>query len=203
MQGKEVLAPEARFEIPTVSKELYFKTRESLAKEGYTFVVNIESLSIGQLATDAVTGKRFDYVSPSVNMRSIIPQQMEVVINPNNLRIKNSNSQPTGVQIAMIREEEARLKGTLPQEIRDIISMRMQSASALAQLDAEYQKETGKVLFTDWSGGTDDRTVPGFVVGVGRGDPSRRLGVSGWLRGSGSHHIFAVPVVVLPRKLAA
>jgi len=198
-----VATPETSFEIPTVSKELYMKTREALAKEGYTFVVNIESVSIGQLASDPVISQHFGYVNPSEKMRAIVPQQMEVAINPNNLRIENSNNyKSTDTQIGMIKKEEADLKDKLPKEIRNLISMRMQSASVLAQLDDKYQKETRKVLFTDWFGRTDDQTVPGGVAHVGRRDPTHGLHVGDWSRDGALDGFFAVPVVVLPRKLA-
>lgn len=79
----------------------------------------------------------------------------------------------------------------------------MQNASVLAQLDFKYQEETGKVLFTDWFGRTDDQTVSGGVVGVGRFDPTSRLVVCGWPRDRGSSIVFAFHAVVLPQKLAA
>lgn len=194
---------EPAFEIPTVNEELYLKTREALAKEGYAFVVDILPVSIGQLATDEETSQRFEYVNASENMRAIVPPQMEVVINPKNLKIKSSNSKSTDEQIRMLKKEEAALKAKLPQGIRDIVSIRMQNASVLAQIDGKYQKETGKVLFTDWYGRTDDQTVPGHVVRVGRADPAGRLVVKRWHRAHGDDNVFAVPVVVLPRKLAA
>lgn len=196
-----VETPGTSFEIPTVREELYTRTLEALAKEGYTFVVDILPVSIGQLATDKATSQRFGYVSASENMRAIIPPQMKVAINPNNLRITNSNSKSTDTQIEMIKEEEAALKGKLPQEVRNLISMRIKNASVLAQLDDKYQKKTGKVLFTNWSGRTDDQTVPDVVVGVGRVTPTSGLHVVGWGRSFGRADIFVVPVVVLPRKL--
>ncbi len=196
-------APDPTFEIPTVSEELYKKTREALAKEGYTFVVAIESLSIGQLATDEVTRQRFGFVNSSEKMRAIVPPQMEVAIDPKNLRIRNSNSKSTETQIKMIKDEETGLKSKLPQEVRNLISMRMQNASVLAQLDDKYQKEKGKVLFTNWSGRTDDQTVPGHVAFIGRLDPTLGLFLDGWLRDRGRGDVFAVSAVVLPRKMPA
>lgn len=191
----------AGFEIPTVSETLYTQTREALAKEGFTFVVDIEPVSIGQLATDEATSWHFGHVNPSEGMRAIVPQQMEVAVDPKNLRIRTSNSNPTDSQIRMIQDREAALKGRLPEDVRDLISMRMQHASVLAQLDFEYQKRTGKLLFTDWFGRTDDQTSPGRVAGVGRNEPSYWLDVSDWNRGRGSSVVFAFLTVVLPRKL--
>ena len=200
-ENQAVQATKSSFEIPTVSEEMYVKTREALVKEGYTFFVNIESLSIGQLVADKATSQRFGYVNPSENMRAIVPPQMEVAINPRNLRILKSNYKSTDVQISMLGEEEAALKAKLPQEVRNFISIPMQSASVFAQLDDKYQKETGKLLFTDWFGrtDTDDQTV----VFVGRDSPNGRLDIGGWDGDGGGVFVFAVPVVVLPRKLAS
>ena len=196
-----VRTPET-FEIPAVSEELYLQTRKALEKESYTFVVAIKSVSIDQLITDGATSQRFEHVYPSENIRGTVSPQMEVAINPKQLRIKGSNSKPTGTQIQMIKDEEARLKGKLPQEVRDFISMCMQGASVLAQLDGEYKKGTGKVLFTDWFGRTNDQAFPDVVASVGRYNSTLGLRVYGSRRGLGDGDIFAVPVVVLPRKLA-
>ena len=202
VENPAVQTSEASFEIPAVNEKLYMKTREALKNEGYTFVVAIESLSIGQLALASVIRQRFGYVNTSENMRGIVPQQMEVAINPKKLRIKDSNSKSTDAQIKMIEDEETSLKGKLPQEVRDIVSMRIQNASVLAQLDGKYREERGEVLFTDWFGRTDDQTVPGHVACVGRRASADRLGVSDWHRGDGDGRVFAVSVVVLPRQLA-
>lgn len=203
MVSKEALAPEGRFEIPTVSEEMYVKIREALAKENYTFTVAIEPVSIGQLVTDGVIGQRFKYVNSSGDMRAIVPPKMEVAINPKNLRIRKSNLKSTDTQIRMIQEEEKVLKDKLPQEVRGFINMGMQNASVLAQLDCKYEEKTGRVLFTNWFGRTDDQTFHGDVAGVGRHVPTSGLYVVGWSRDDGPGLVFAVPVVVLPRKLAA
>ncbi len=203
MVGKEVLAPD-RIEIPTVSEGVYIRTREALAKTGFKFVVAIEPVSIAQLVVSGATGQRFGYINPSEKMRSNIPPQMEVAIDLNNVRIKHSNDRSTDTQIEMIREQEAALKGRLPEDLRGFISMIMpKHASILAQLDLEHQKRKGKALFTYWFSRTDDQTLPGHVARVGRPDPTVGLFVDDWDRDLGYDHVFAVPVVVLPRKLAA
>jgi hypothetical protein len=201
VERQTAITPEPRFEIPTVSEALYTQTREALAKEGYTFVVAVEPLSIGQLASDKAISQYFSYVNPSKHMRGIIPQQMEVAINPKKLRLKGSNSESTDTQIGMIKHEEAGLNGKLPQEVRDLVSMRMQNASVLMQADFKYQEETGEVLFTNWFGRTDDEASPDLVINVGRADPTSRLSVGAWVRGDGYGPLFAVSVVVLPRQL--
>jgi len=202
VERQTAITPEPRFEIPTVSEALYTQTREALAKEGYTFVVGIKSVSIGQLAADEATSRRFDYFNASEDVCAIVPPQMEVAINPNKLRIKKSNSKSTDTQIKKIQKEETTLKGKLPQEVRNFISMRMQNASVLMQADFKYQEETGEVLFTNWFGRTDDEASPDLVINVGRADPTSRLSVGAWVRGDGYGPLFAVSVVVLPRKLA-
>lgn len=190
----------SQFDIPTVSEELYLKTREYLDIEGYNLVVRIKPVSIGQLATDRATRQRFGSVHPSEKIRSIVPPQMEVAINPNNLRIIDSNNKTTNDQIEMLRKEEVALKAKLPQEVRDLISIRLQNASVLAQVDDEYQRRTGTVLFTDWSGRTDDQTVPGDGITVGRNTPTSGLDVVVWGRGVDFIDVFAVLMVVLPRR---
>lgn len=197
-----VKTPESVFEIRTVSEELYLKTREALAGEGLTFIVAINPESIDQLRINKGTKSLFDYINPSEKMRSNVPSQMELAIDPNNFRIEGSNNLPTNDQFEKIREREAILKGKLPKDVGDVIGMlRPKHASILAQLDFEHQKRTGKVLFTNWFGRTDDQTVPGIVADVGRGDPTYRLGVGDWVRGHGGGVVFAVSAVVLPRKL--
>lgn len=201
MVSKEVLAPKARFEIPRVNEALYTQTREALAKEGYTFIVAIEPVSIGQLATNEATSQHFDYFNASENVCAIVPPQMEVAINPNNLRIKKSNSKSTDTQIKMIQREEKALKGKLPQEVRDLIGMCMPNASVLVQLDFKYHEETGGILFTDWFGRTDDEIAPDYTLNVGRNDPTNELSIGAWNRSDGYDPLFAVRVIVLPRKL--
>lgn len=189
-------------EIPTVSEKIYNKTREALAKEGFTHVVAIEPISTGQLATDEATRDRFGFVNSSENMRSVIPPQMEVAIDPKNVKIKNSNSKSTDAQIEMTRDEEAKLKGKLPEDVRDLVSMPMHDPSTLSQADFDYQDKTRKPLYPDFFVRTDTETVSGSVASVGRDGPSRRLDVGGWGRGDGDDNVFAARVVVLPRKLA-
>lgn len=116
MAGKETLAPEARFKIPRVSEALCSQTRDALAKKGFTFVVAIEPVSIGQLVTDEATSQRFDFVHSSENMRAIVPPQMELAINPKILRIRRSNSKSTNTQIKMIQEREQLLNVDFPKK---------------------------------------------------------------------------------------
>lgn len=219
MKGPEVNLrtdnPEASIEIPTVSELLYMKTREALAKEGYIFVVNIESVSIGQLLSHQATSLHFEYVNPSENMRTIVPPQMEVVVNPKSRRIENSNSKSTDVQIRMIEEEEAVLRVRLPKEVRNLISMRVQNVSVLVQTHFKYKEATGKVFFANdkfggllgggWFAGTDDQTSPGRVAFVGRYSAPRGLyiGDTNRARNNEDNNVFAPRLVVLPRKLVA
>lgn len=200
MVSKEALAPEARFEILTVNEDLYLKTRKALAKEGYTFVVAINPVSIAQLAAGEGTGSLFEYINPSEKMRSNVPPQIEIAIDPNHVRIEASKHLSSNDHYKMIKEWEAALKRKLPKKVRDLISMSMPKyASILAQLDFEYQRRTGKKFFTNWFGLTYE-PASGNVVGVGRGDPGSGLSVHGWIHGRGGiDGALVVPVVVLPR----
>ncbi len=196
-----VATPES-LEIPAVSEKLYVKTRKELEKQGLEFVV-VNPESIDQLATNEEARSLFGYINRSEKMRSNIPPQIEVAIDPNHFRIEGSNRLSTDDQIEKIKHQEAMLKGKLPEDVKNLISMRMpEHASLLVQLDLEYQKRKRKALFTNWFGRTDDQTFLGLVAIVGRFDPTGRLLVDGWPRGIGSDFLFAVPVVVLPRKLA-
>lgn len=192
-------------EIPTVSEALHNKTREVLAELGYTFVVDISPISIGQLVADRAVSQRFDYICyPLERMQSNVPLQMKVAIDPNNFRIDNTNNLSTDRQIGEIRKQESILKAKLPENVRDVISMLKppKHASILVQLDFEHQKRTGEVLFTDWFGRTDEETIPGHVAHVGRGDPTRGFHIGDWSRVNGDEDVFAVSVVMLPWKLA-
>jgi len=191
------------FEIPTVSEEQYTETREALEKLGFNFVVTLNPQSIDQLANAPTTAPLFGYINPSDKMRSNLPPQMEIAIDPNHFRIEGSNNLSTTDQFKKIKEQEVILKEKLPENIRNVISMlRPKHASILAQLDFEHQKRTRRVLFTNWFGRTDDQTVPGFVAIVGRYVPASRLDVFGWNRFYGNILVFAVSTVVLPQKLA-
>lgn len=201
-EKQTVQTPETRVEIPAVSKELCAKTREALAEQGYTFVVAIQPLSVSQLESDTVIFQRFGYINPLGSGRDIVPPQMEIAINPNSLRIKDSNNLTTDQQMVEIEKRKSALKAKLPQEVRDLIGMSMLNASVLAQLDEKYQKETGRVLFTDWCARTDDPTVPGFVANVGRVVPTHKLRIDDWYRDRAGGDVFAFDAVVLPRELA-
>ncbi len=199
---KPSIAPQpVALEIPTVSEELYNKTREALRKEGFTHVVTIEPVSMGQLATNEATGNRFWYVNSSESMRAVTPPQMEIAIDPKNVKIKNSNSKSTDTQLRITAEEEAKLKGELPEDVRDLVSMPMHDPSTLSQADFDYQDKTGKPLYPDFWLRTNVETVSGRVAYVGRNVPSHRLNVDDWSRDYVVDRIFAGRAVVLPRKL--
>lgn len=193
-------------EIPTVGEGLYAQTREALAKIGLTFVVAIEPVSIGDLLEDSATKGRFGFVGSFRTMREVVPSQMEVAIDPRNVKIAESNNLSIDVQLRRIEVWRAALKRKLPQKVGDVIKVRMPSASVLAQLDFAYQRRTGKPLLPDYFARAKD-PVFDSVVDVGREDSQddNRLVISGhgWAYGDGHPSVFAVPVLVLPHKLAA
>lgn len=195
-------------EIPTVSEEIYMRTREAVEQAGYNFIVPIRSVSIEDLlAEDKQREKRGEprrlgYVKDSKTMRATVPPEMEIAVNPTKVRIEGSNSLSTDRQKAMIRTEEARFKKQLPSEVMSFVSMLMVDPSTYSQLEDAYMDEIGKLLFSNYVR-TDVQTVRGSVAIVGRYDLTHRRHVDDWPQDHGYGVVFAVPVVVFPRKLAA
>ncbi len=196
--GGESVA-QAPIEIQKVDKELYASVLEALAREGITFTVPIESLSIDNLSKSRATRDFFTYVNPSRATRAS-PLRMEVAIDPHHIRIENSNNLSTDAQIEMIKDQERLLKGKLSEKVGNAIRMYMVSVSVIAQLETAYRKVTGKLLLPDYFARTDDQTVPGSVVHIGRSGPSFGLYVDDWGRDSPSPHIFALSVIELPLR---
>lgn len=202
MNYKEAIDQSPHLEIRAANNALYIEARRALVIEGFTFVATIEPVSISQLIVNDAARSLFGYVNPSEEMRRKTPLQMEVAINPNNFRIEDSNNLSTDDQIKKIREQEAILKGKLPEDVRSVISVLTppKHVSILAQLDFKRQRLTGNVLFTDWSGRADVPTsFPGDIARVGRSDPSRRLDIDGLGRDERDPNTFAILIVVLPQ----
>lgn len=197
---KDIVGAGLKSEIPVVSEERYSQTIEALAKIGFNFIVAIKPVSIGQLVEDEKTSKYFGHVNASPEMRSMVPKEMAVAINPDNLRI-SVNHLNTQEREAELKKQEAKLKGRLPEAVKGLISMRLQGASVLAQVDISLMEKTGKKVFTDWSGRTGDETSSGNVAFVYRLSPSSLLDVTVWLTNADYASDFFVLMVVLPQKL--
>lgn len=192
-------------EIPAVSKETYKRILEAVEATGYNFIASIRPVSIDNLLVEDSQRepRRLGYVNDSRVMRTAVSPEMKVAINPNKFRIEGSNNLSTDKQKKEIKEEEARWKSQLPEDIRPFVSMRMVDPSAISQLeDAYMDRNKGKLLLPDWFARTDVQTVPGDVAVVGRGAPTYQRHVADWGRGLGRHFVFAVSVVVFPRELA-
>lgn len=206
MPSREVLAPKHTFEIPTVSEARYEQVCKALAEKGITFVVAINPESIDQLAANEKTKPFFDFdhVDSSGEMRSDVPPQMEVAIDPRNFRIEGSASLSPVNQLEEIDDTEAFFKEKFSRNVRGLISMLRPNASILAQLDFKHQKRTGKVLFTDWFGCANNQfsDPDKGVTCVGRKDPTGGLRIGDWNFVDGLDIVYAVSAVVLPRKLA-
>lgn len=194
-------------EIPEVSEDLYEKTIKELAGQGYKLIVDIEPLKISQLAKDKITRPLFGYINPSEEMRSNFPPKIKIAINPDNVKIEGSNNLPSDAQAEMIGIQEAILRNTLSEDVRDNIFMLRPSdasASIFAQLDFRYQEQTGKRLFADYFARTDDQTHPGWGAIVGRNPylPSNGLIVVDRNFHKKSNIVFGISVVLLPQKLS-
>lgn len=208
--GRDPQPRDLEREIPTVSENVYNRTREAVKKSGCNFIVPIRSVSIKDLlAEDELReqrgeARRLGYVDDSKSskrMLATVPPKMEVAINPARFKIVGSNYRSIDEQKAMIRKEETRWKEGLPEDVRPLVSMRMVYPSTLSQLEDAYMDKEGKLLFSDYFVRTDVETVPGVVARVGRFDPTRQRDVDDWNRDDGNCIVFAVSVVVLPRKL--
>lgn len=197
-------------EIPTVSEELYSRILEALKQAGYKFIVPIRSVSMQDLlAEDELReqrgeARRLGYVNDSKRIRATVPPEMEVAINPARFKIEGSNRLSTGEQKIRVKQEQARLRGQVPEDIRHLVKMEMADPSTLSQLEDKYMdKNNGELLLPDWFARTDIQTVRGDVALVGRGGPADRRDVFDWHRDLGHDFVFAASVVVLPRKSAA
>lgn len=194
-------------EIPTVSDETYAETRKAVEATG-AFIVSIRSLTMEDLLReDEQRGqrgepKRLGYVNDSKTMRATLPPEMEVFINPNAVRIEGSNNLSTDRQKIKIAEVEARFKDHLPERVRPFVSFHMVDPSTYSQLEDAWMDAGRGLLLPDYFARTDVRNVEGGVARVGRHDPSDQRDVDDWNRVHGDRFVFAVPVGVLPQKLA-
>ncbi|GEM_PF-6427714 len=194
-------------EIPRVSEEDYAETRKAVEATG-AFIVPIRAVSIKDLlAEDLNRGQRrfnHGWVNASEIMRATVPPEMEVFIIPNVVRINGSNSLFTDEQKTKIAGEAVRFKEKLPAAVRDFVGLHMVDPSTYSQLEDAWMDVGKGLLFPDFFARTDVQTRAGFVARVGRQGPNSARAVVAWHRGRpGNIHVFAVPVGVLPRKLAA
>lgn len=195
-------------EIPTVSEELYRRTREAVEQAGYKFIVPIRSVSMQDLlAEDELRyqngkARRLGYVNDSKRMRDTVPPEMEVAIDPARFKIEGSNRLSTDRQKIRVKQEQAILKGQVPKDIQHLVNMEMVDPSTLSQVEDKYMEENNALLLPDWSARTDIQTIQGLVAHVGRPYPAYPRYVNVWNRGNGYDGVFAASVVVLPRKLS-
>lgn len=201
-----------RFEIdvPTVSRELFEKTRRVVEATGYTFFTRIRAVSIDDLlAEDAIRRKngekgKFGNVASDVELlRGRIPPEMEVAINPNKVKIEGSNIDPYKDKEKylspdqIIRKEENMWKTQLPEDIRSLVRMFIPDPSTLAQLDLDYQARTGGPLFREFFAEADLGVFHDQIAAVGRHNLD--ITVTGWNDSPDYDKTYVVPVVVLPR----
>ncbi|MEK7450403.1 MAG: hypothetical protein AAB662_00515 [Patescibacteria group bacterium] len=149
--ARKVHAPETflqPFDIPAVSDKIYLRTREILARKGLRFVVAINPVSINRLVTDEGVESSLGYMIDSEEMRSSVPPQIEVAINPGRFRIEGSNGLSTEDQFKKIKDQEAILRSKLPKDIRAGISiLRPRHASILVQFGQRVSKERERGAF--------------------------------------------------------
>lgn len=192
-------------EIPTVSEEVYAETRRAVEATG-AFIIPIRSVSIEDLlAEDLNRGERrfnHNWVNASKAMRATFPPAMEVFIDPNAVRIEGSNGLSTNEQKTKIAEAAASFKKKLPKEVRGFVDLHMVDPSTYSQLEDAWMDVGKGLLLPDFFARTDVKTVGSLVAFVGIYDATDRRRVDDCYRDFGYVHVFAVPVGVLPQKLA-
>ncbi len=185
---------------------MYAETRKAVEATG-AFITLVRSVSIKDLLEEDKKReqRRFDHswVNSSETMWATIPPRMEVFIDPKAVRIEGSNRLSTDEQKAKIAQAETRFKERLPEGVRPFVSLIMAGPSTYSQLEDAWMDVGNGLLFPDYFARTNVQTVRGGVADVGRYDPDGQRTVGGWDRNDGYGDVFAVPVGVLPQKLAA
>lgn len=205
---KDLTSARAPFaiEIPQVPQGVYEETRRAVEATG-AFITSIRPLSIQDLLREdrkRMEGERrfSDWINPSQLMWATVPPNMEAFIDPQNVRIEDSNSLPTGLQKELIAQARAEFRLQLPEAVRFLVGLQMVDPSTYFQLEDAWMAAGRGLLFPDFFARTDVKTVEGGVADIGRIEPSDQRKIIGHNRNLGHRKVFAVPVGVLPRKLA-
>lgn len=183
-------------DLRTATYELLSQLREPLPEErealkGYLYFP-ISAKSLAQVMAD--DRAYFEYVYPLERLRSYtLPGDFVVAVNPQMLRLPNSNNSSQAKQLRMTGEYSKKSIEPLAPHAKAI----MLPATALAQMDIAYQKgHQGEKLFLDfWVCALDEAVSPRVAL-VGRGHPVDRLHVDGWYADDGFPRVWALPAVV-------
>lgn len=192
-------------QIPIVSDELYFKTRKELSKLGYTFVVAIRAALVVQLIEEdqwrEANGQEriMGVVDPTLQEET--PEEIEIAINLAEIPIARSHGIDTDGHIIIVAEEKTRIKASLPEDIRSLISVRMPTASMVVQLDTACREREKRPLFPDWFARVKDKVADGLAR-VGRYEPTEGMRIRGRDSRQNVNDVFAITVVVLPKRAA-
>lgn len=199
-------------EIPEVSEQIYIETRKAVEATG-AFITTIQSLTMKDLLReDEERGqrgepKRLGYVIDDTRATwAAAPPEMEVFINPKAVRIEDSNGLPTARQKTKIARAERQFKTQLSERVMPFVQFIMADPSTMSQIEDAWMDAGNGLLFPNYLACTEVQTVgdiEGGVAHVGRSDPRDRRVIGYWRRDSGGGNVFAVPVGVLPRQLAA
>jgi len=138
--------------IPEVSEELYVRTREALASQGFTAAVDIKPLSIAQIVEAhqrSFAPQTIDKARSLVTDGAVTPPEMQVVARPNKWNIHGSERPLTSREAvnALTHEEEEALRERLPADVRELVSMPMPCASVIMQLGIEMRYRSSGVGF--------------------------------------------------------
>ena len=169
--------------------------RRDLERTGLVFF-QIEAQSLKQLGKE--NSNHFDWGNSLGWLRDDnSPPLMVVAIDPEQLFIPDSFAKSQAVQLAMIEERSLARQKDFP-DAREILL----PASALAQLDMAWFKETGgsEKLFKTSFAHALDQTADSDVAIVGRYDPRRKLSIVNWGDGSVYDDVGVLLAVVFLRE---
>lgn len=175
-------------ETPDNQRKLSPEQLQGLKSIGFTFVRDVQALSLDQLSRDSSVKHLFGYVTDIAELRNIVPVARQVAVNPKQVYVEGSENLGYDDQLE-VRDRVVRklLKTPLKRGTLEGVDFAPDKASVLVQLDFAYQVAfNGQKLFPNYFvRSQDEYDHPGFgpdVAGVGRGVRGGRLGVSGWYR---------------------
>ena len=161
---------------------------QGLESIGFTFAIDIQALSLGQLSQDPISSRLFDYITDIEQLRNIAPTARQVAVNPKQPYVEGSQDLGYDDQREMADRVVRNLRGTcLKKGTLEGVDFTPDKASVLSQLDFAHQARfNGQKLYPDYFIRSEDEyDHPRFgpsVTLVGRSHPSDPLIVRGWFR---------------------
>lgn len=170
----------------------------ALKPRGYDLVLSAAARQLSLVVTenpDHFEDSGVDYINARSQVRNYIPPALTVVLRSGELFLADSFNKSQPVQLQMTETESRAVQELVP-DARSI----MLPAATVAQLDLNFLRKTGRVLFRDRFVRALDKTSGVRVASVGRSRPDDRLLVGGSDRGIGDGVVGALSAVVFIRR---